>query len=98
MKVLKAAEAVVGTALRWSLAAGMDIVGPACHLPSQEGCGDAGGCWREGEMHWAGRGRSDSGGSSASLPDTPPHGSVGEDAWFDCRSRGSSASSGGGEP
>ena len=98
VKVLKAAEAEVGSALRWSLAAGMDIVGPACNLPSQEGCDDAGGCWREGEVQRGGRRSSDTGGGSGSLPDTPPHGPMDEDTWFDCRSRGSSASSGGGEP
>jgi hypothetical protein len=98
VKVLRAAEAEVGTALRWSLAAGMDIVCPACHLPSQEGCGGDAGAGRGDELQCGSRGRSDCGGSAASLPDTPPHWAVGEEAWFDCRSRGSSASSGGGEP
>ena len=47
VQVLRCAEAEVGTALRWSLAAGMDIVCPASHVPSQEGCTDAGD-WRDG--------------------------------------------------
>ena len=97
VQVLRCAEAEVGTALRWSLAAGMDIVCPASHVPSQEGCTDAGD-WRYGggDSTPCGGGSRGSGDSSG-LPDTPPHGSGDAEAWHDCRSsRGSSASSGGG--